>query len=44
MSYYWFNKQELLKKAKQKMIIMAVKKKLLNIIEIMKCFKRKGKK
>ena len=32
MSYCWFNKQELLEKAKEKMT-MVVKKKLLNFVK-----------
>ena len=32
MSYYWFNRQELLQKAKTDIMIVVVKKKLLNII------------
>ena len=32
MSYYWFNRQELLQKAKENMA-MVVRKKLLNIIK-----------
>ena len=35
MSYYWFNRQELLQKAKEK-YEMVIKKKLLNIIGTMK--------
>ena len=38
MSYYWFNKQELLKKANKSMTIMVVKKKLLNAIRTIKIF------
>ena len=38
MSYYWFNKKELLKKAKEKYDNMVAKKRLLNIMEIIKLF------
>ena len=43
MSYYWFNKQELLQKAKKNMTMM-VKKKLLSIIKQIKdVLKEKGR-
>ena len=35
MNYYWFNRQELLQKAKKNMIMVA-KKKLVNIIKQIK--------
>ena len=38
MSWYWFNKQELLKKAKTKYDNNSGKEKLLNIIEIIEMF------
>ena len=36
MSYYWFNREELLKKANEKYHNKGVKKKPLNIIKIIK--------
>ena len=38
MSYYWFNRQELLEKAKGRYIITVVVKKKLSIILLIKMF------
>ena len=38
MSYYWFKKEELFKKVKEKYDNNVVKKRLLNIMEIIKMF------
>ena len=44
MSYYWFNKQGLLKKAKEKYHNNGGKKKLPNITLIIKIFSKKKQK
>ena len=43
MSYYWFNRQELLRKAKKNIIIVEEKIKLLNVYAKLRCYKTKSK-
>ena len=43
MSYYWFNKQEMLEKSKINIIIKVVKKKLLSIIKKKEIIKKSKK-
>ena len=38
MSYYWFNKKEILQRAKRSMTIVVAKKNLLSIIKQIKMF------